>query len=136
MLECEENNYLSNIKMQTQQLFENLKTSAKGLSYSEVEKRIQSYGLNQLNIKKRDPWWLKFLRQFTDLMVLVLIGAAVISIVVAISQNQTEEMADAYIILGIVLLNAIIGFAQEFKAEKALEALQNLIAPKARVLRN
>lgn len=89
-----------------------------------------------MDIKKQDPLWLKFLRQFTDLMVIVLIVAAFIAIAVAVIEDKPEELTDAYIILGIVFLNAIIGFVQEFKAEKALEALQSLIAPKARVLRD
>ena len=117
-------------------VFKKFNTSPKGLSSQEVVIRLKKYGLNEIKAQKKDPLWLKFLRQFTDLMVLVLIGAALVSIIVAVIQKHYAEMSDAYIILGIVFLNAIIGFVQEYKAEKALEALQRLIAPKTRVMRN
>ena len=112
-------------------VFKKFNTSPKGLSSQEVVIRLKKYGLNEIKAQKKDPLWLKFLRQFTDLMVLVLIGAALVSIIVAVIQKHYAEMSDAYIILGIVFLNAIIGFVQEYKAEKALEALQRLIAPKS-----
>jgi calcium-translocating P-type ATPase len=119
----------------SQHFFSSLETSPDGLSQGEAEARLLIHGLNQLEIKKKEPLWITFFRQFTDLMVLVLIGAALVAIAGALIEDQTEELVDAYIILGVVFLNALIGFIQEFKAEKALEALKNLIAPKARVIR-
>lgn len=106
-----------------------------GLKPAEVQKRLQQFGFNELDTSHKVPLWQKFLRQFKDLMVLILIGAAFVSIVVALIENTTEELIDAYVILGIVVLNAFIGFIQEYRTEKALEALQQLMSPRARVMR-
>lgn len=116
--------------------FQKHKSRSSGLSSQEASERLEDYGYNKLKVKKQEPLWLKFLHQFTDLMVVVLITAAVVSIIVALIEKKPEELTDAYIILGIVFLNAIIGFMQEFKAEKALEALQKMVAPRVRVIRD
>ncbi len=106
-----------------------LETSGKGLSANAVEKKTAQYGPNRLTEKKKRPPWLLFLRQFKDFMILVLLVAAVISAIAG-------DMTDAIIILVIVLLNAIIGFIQEYRAEKAMDALKQLATPDARVIRN
>jgi len=106
-----------------------------GLTRKEAEERLEEFGLNELRVKPNTPLWKKLLNQFTDLMVLILLGAAIISAGIAIYHHKTEELTEAYVILGIVILNALIGFIQEFKTEKALEALQKLVAPQARVIR-
>ncbi len=106
-----------------------LETSGKGLSDSAVEQKTAQYGPNRLTEKKKRPPWLLFLRQFKDFMILVLLVAAVISAIAG-------DMTDAIIILVIVLLNAIIGFIQEYRAEKAMDALKQLATPDARVIRN
>src|SRR5215208_5520095 len=92
------------------------KSSFKGLTSAEVEQRVREYGANQLIAKKKKPVWLLFLYQFKDFMILVLIAAAVIAGIVG-------DRADTIIILVIVMLNAIVGFVQEYRAEKAMEAL-------------
>lgn len=106
-----------------------LETSGKGLSANAVEKKTAQYGPNRLMEKKKRPPWLLFLRQFKDFMILVLLVAAVISAIAG-------DMTDAIIILVIVLLNAIVGFIQEYRAEKAMNALKQLATPDARVIRN
>lgn len=106
-----------------------LETSGKGLSANAVEKKTAQYGPNRLTEKKKRPPWLLFLRQFKDFMILVLLVAAVISAIAG-------DMTDAIIILVIVLLNAIVGFIQEYRAEKAMDALKQLATPDARVIRN
>ena len=111
------------------QLFRLFKTTENGLSSSEAKTRLTKYGHNELIAKKKKPLWLSFLEEFTDLMVIILIVAAAIA-------GLAGEPTDAGVILFIVLLNAIIGFVQKFKAEKALEALQNMLSPHAKVLRN
>jgi len=110
-------------------IFRELKTREGGLSQEEAEFRMKKYGANELKVKKKTPMWMYFLYEFTDLMVMILIIAAVIALIAG-------EFKDAIVILVIVLINAIIGFVQKFKAEKAIEALQKMVAPTARVIRN
>lgn len=100
-----------------------------GLTTAEAEKLLQKFGPNLIEGKKRTPLILQFLSQFKDLMVIILIAASVFAFF-------ADEPVDASIILGIVFLNATIGFVQEFKAEKAVEALKKLLSPKARVIRD
>lgn len=103
--------------------------SNKGLSSSEAVKRRQRYGLNEVVRKHRKHAISMFFSQFSDFMVLILIGATAVS-------AWLGEVEDAITIMCIVLLNAILGFFQEFKAEKSLEALKRLSAPSARVIRS
>lgn len=112
-----------------QELFAEFKTSKDGLSQNEALFRLKKYGANELKVKKKTPWWIHFVKEFTDLMVLILIFAAVIA-------GFAGEMRETIVILVIVFINAIIGFVQKFKAEKAIEALKKLIAPTARVIRD
>lgn len=107
-----------------------------GLSSKEAHKLLQKYGENIIRETGKIPLWRKFLEQFTDFMVLTLMGAAVIAFLVAIIQNNYSEMIDVYMILGIVILNAIIGFVQEYKSEKAIEALKKMVSPHGKVYRD
>ena len=108
--------------------------SEKGLSSDEVAKRYETYGRNELKAKEKKSLLSKFLDQFKDFMIIVLIIAAIISGIVGI--NQGEGIADTCIILIVVVVNAIIGVAQENKAEKSLEALQKLSSHVAKVIRD
>jgi Ca2+-transporting ATPase len=100
-----------------------------GLTSEEAARRLARYGRNEIREQEgRGPWQM-FLGQFTDFMILMLLGAAVIS-------GFIGELEDAAAILAIVVLNAIIGFVQEYRAEKALRALKQLAALKARSLRD
>jgi len=112
-----------------EEIFKELNSSIKGLKSSDASRRLEKYGYNELKVKKRKPWWLHFLQEFTDLMVVILIIAALIAIFAG-------EWRDAIVILAIVLINAIIGFVQKFRAEKAIEALKKMVAPTVRVLRD
>ena len=107
----------------------------KGLSTEEVEKRLGEFGPNALKEKKRKPIILKFLSQFLDFMVIILLIAAVISTVIAIREDPTE-IVEGIIIFVVVLINAILGTWQESKAEKSLDALKSLSTPNAKVIRN
>ncbi|MGE5195131.1 MAG: cation-translocating P-type ATPase, partial [Deltaproteobacteria bacterium] len=100
-----------------------------GLSARQVAERHEKYGPNELAAAREQPLWRKFLGQFNDLVIWILIVAALISGVLG-------EWTDATAIIAIVLLNAVLGFVQEEKAERALAALQKLAAPLARVLRD
>ena len=111
---------------ETQQL---LKTSKNGLHQSDAEERLLENGKNELVEKKKKPFWLLLLNQFKDLMIIILLVAATISIAIG-------DLKDAALILIIVLMNALIGFIQEYKAEKAMAALKKMSALNSLVRRN
>lgn len=103
-----------------------LNSNLDGLSLNEANKRLQENGENKLIEKKADPLIVKFLKQFSDVMVIILLCAAFITSLVAIYEKNYSEFIDVGIILAIVLINAIIGVVQEQKAENALEALKKM----------
>jgi len=100
----------------------------KGLSLKEVHRRLVEVGKNVLAIKKRVNPVFMFLGQFKDFMVLILLAAMVVS-------GLLGEIADAVTILAFTLVNTILGFIQEYRAERSMESLRSLTAPEARVLR-
>ena len=106
-----------------------LGTSPDGLSPETVEQRLAEHGKNQIADAKKKTVWQMLWHQFTDVMILVLIAAAVVSGVVG-------ELKSTWVILAIIVLNAIIGFVQEYQAEKSMEALKKMAASQARVMRN
>lgn len=103
-----------------------------GLSSQEVEKRLQSFGRNELEVKKQESLLKKVLGQLEDPMIIVLLIAAFLSYV----SSGFEDWIDSVIILLIVVINAIISISQENNASKSLEALQKMSAPLAKVIRN
>jgi len=100
-----------------------------GITTPEAEKRLTEYGFNEITERKKNPAWLLFLYQFKNFMIIVLIVAAVISAVIG-------DITDTLVIIAIVILNAIVGFVQEYRAERAMEALKNMAVSNARVIRN
>lgn len=107
-----------------------------GISVAEAKKRLEKNGANELARKKPKSKIVKFLEQFKDVMIIILLVAAVISFVMACIEGEAKEFFEPILILLIVVINAIMGVVQENKAEKALEALQNMSAPKSRVIRD
>lgn len=107
-----------------------------GLTDEQVLQRKQQYGENRLREKKKKTNLQRFLDQFKDVMILILIGAALISFVIACVEGNPKEFFEPALILLIVVVNAIMGVMQESKAEKALDALKGLSAPHARAIRN
>ncbi len=105
-----------------------------GLSTTEAKKRQEESGFNELQQAKKKSLFVKFLEQFKDFMIIVLIIAAIVSGIVGVAQG--EGIIDTIIILIVVIANAIIGVAQEAKAEKSLEALQKLSGHEAKVIRD
>jgi Ca2+-transporting ATPase len=105
-----------------------LKTSKNGLRETEAYQRLKKYGLNQLHLEKKISPFRIFFQQFNNALVLILFIAAVVSITIS-------SLIDAVLIITILLANAIFGFVQDYKAEKAIEALKNLSAVKAIVIR-
>ena len=107
-----------------------------GLTAAEAEKRLQEYGANVLKEKKKKTNLQRFLDQFKDVMILILVAAAIVSFVIAWIEGDAKAFFEPCLILLIVILNAIMGVLQESKAERALDALKGLSAPHARVLRD
>jgi len=106
-----------------------------GLTQAQVDAKLAEFGPNKLREKKKKTMLQRFLDQFKDVMILILIAAAVVSFVIAITEGGGHAFFEPLLIIVIVVINAIMGVMQESKAEKALDALKNMSAPKARVIR-
>ncbi|MFH0832735.1 MAG: calcium-translocating P-type ATPase, SERCA-type [Candidatus Aenigmatarchaeota archaeon] len=115
-------------KSEIKDVFESLHTGENGLTSDEAKQRLQKYGLNQIEEKKKTSDIVLFLNQFRSVLISILIVATAISAFLG-------EILDAAVIFIIVVMNAFLGFFQEKKAEKALEALKKLAAPNAEVMR-
>ena len=111
-----------------------VKSSAQGLSSQEAARRLEANGKNKLAEGKKDSLLKRFVSQLTDPMIIILLAAAAISGVLAVVEG--ESFADVIIILAVVIINAVLGVYQESKAEKAIEALQEMSAATSRVLRD
>jgi Ca2+-transporting ATPase len=117
--------------------------TSNGLTTQEAQERLKKYGYNALVAKKRRTALHMFLDEFKDIFILLLIGATILSALIGYnellngeSQQVLESFADTITIGAIVILVAVTGFVQEYRAEKALEAMKKLTAPKARVIRD
>jgi len=120
---------------ETKNVIEKLNSNLeKGLTEEQVKAAREKYGYNELEAKKKKTLLVKFLEQFKDFMIIVLIIAAIVSGIVGVAEG--EGITDTIIILVVVIVNAVIGVAQENKAEKSLEALQKLSAHASKVIRN
>ena len=106
-----------------------------GLNEKQVEDKQNKFGLNKLEEKKKESIFIKFIKQFNDFMIIILIIASIISAVVARLEGNNDYI-DSIIIIAIVVFNAIMGLVQETKAEKSLEALKKMTAPTCKVKRN
>ena len=118
----------------TNSVLTEVNSSAEGLSMQEAEQRLIANGKNKLAEGKKDSLLKRFVNQLMDPMILILLGAAAISGVLAVVEN--ESFADVIIILAVVIINAVLGVYQESKAEKAIEALQEMSAATSKVLRD
>ena len=110
--------------------------TVEGLSSSQVKERTEKYGPNKLQEKKKKTWMQRFFEQFKDAMIVILIIASIISFVIACIEKNPNEFFEPALILLIVVLNAIMGVMQESKAEKAIEALQEIAAATSKVIRD
>ena len=106
-------------KQDIEKVFSELGTSAHGLSSEEASKRLAKFGPNELKEVKKRTLFMMFIDQFRDFMIMVLIAAAVVS-------GMIGELVDTLAIVVIVILNAVIGFVQEYRAEKAMKALKKM----------
>ena len=115
-----------------QDLEKELDTSAtEGISEASVASRVSTYGKNELKEEKKETLFVKFLKEFTDPLIIILLIAALVSVLV-----DPNEWIESVIILVVVLINAILGVYQENSAEKSLEALKKLSSPSAKVIRD
>jgi len=130
--------------MSEEELLEMLGASQEGLSQNEAEKRLKEYGYNELAEKRRRTALQIFLAQFKNIFVIMLLIAIIISVVIGYYEIRAaieprvwiETYVDAVAIGAIVILNAVVGFVQEHRSEKAMEAMGKLTAPRTRVLRS
>ena len=114
----------------------NLKTNISyGITNEEAESRLKQYGKNELKDKKKESFIIKFIKQFNDFMIIILIIASIVSAIVT-KLDGSNDYFDSIIIIFIVVLNALMGVIQEAKAEKSLEALKSMTAPVAKVKRD
>jgi Ca2+-transporting ATPase len=111
------------------ELFTQFGSSAGGISSEEASRRLQKYGKNELKEAPPEPWWMLLIEQFNSPVIWVLIGAVLISVFIG-------EMIDAVVVGAILLLNALLGFFQEYRAEKAIEALKKMAGLRAVVIRD
>ena len=118
----------------TADVFEEIDSSANGLTSEESQKRLEKNGKNKLAEAKKPSVIKKFFAELADPMIIILLIAAAVSAVTAALQN--ESFTDVFIILAVVLINAVLGVVQESKAEKAIEALQKITAATSKVLRD
>ena len=115
-------------------VIEALQSSEEGLSAAEAQSRLEKNGKNKLVEPKRDSLIKKFFAEFADPMIIVLLVAAVLSAITAVYEG--ESLADVFIILFVVVLNATLGVIQESKAEKAIDALKEMTSATSKVLRD
>src|SRR2546428_13164433 len=116
-------------------VLQRLESSPIGLTTRESAARLARVGPNELVQTTRISPLRILLSQFTDVLVIVLIIAAIISAALGLAQNETSDLYDAILIIAIVIMNAVLGFFQEYRAERSLEALKTLAAPRAHVVR-
>jgi len=116
-------------KKPIEDIFKELSTGVDGLSQAEAQVRIERYGLNKLVEDEKVPAWQTVLHQFKDPLIYILLIAATITILL-------QDYIDAGVIIAVVVLNAIIGFVQEYKAEESIRSLKKLLALKAFVVRD
>ena len=125
---------------EVQSVLDEVKSTATGLSSDEASKRLEQNGKNKLAEAKKVPLIVRFFKQMADPMIIILLAAAAISAVTAVIEmrggGDGEGFTDVFIILAVVLLNAVLGVFQESKAEKAIEALQEMSAATSKVLRD
>ena len=118
------------------QILKEYNTTKKGLSSIQAKERLQKYGKNELAKVKKASKLKMFFKQFCDFMIIILLVAAIVCAVVAVVEKEYSDLIDVGVILAIVIINAIIGFVQENKAENALAQLKKISQPVATVMRD
>lgn len=119
-----------------EECFNDVKSNVAGLSSDEARQRLISYGKNTIENFKKKNLILIFLRQFLNVMIIMLLAAGIISTIFAIINNSINEAIDSIVIFLIVIINSFIGFSQEIKADKSLQNLKKLTLREAKVIRD
>jgi Ca2+-transporting ATPase len=133
----EQEREVEHYRQSAEQVLADLATDPKaGLDAAEAARRLEKYGRNELTAERPVPAWRKFLRQFDDVLVILLIVATVISLGIWLIERDTELPYDSIAIFAVVLLNAVMGYVQQTRAEQAVAALRRMSAAQARVIRN
>ncbi len=122
--------------LKLKEVFHRLRTEGIGLRQKEAEQRLLKYGANEIQVGKKISPFRIFAEQFKSLLVIILIMAAIVSYLIGIFPGQEARVVDSLLILLIVLANGIFGFLQNYKAERSIEALRRLVAPRAKVIRD
>ncbi|MEW6035192.1 MAG: cation-translocating P-type ATPase [Candidatus Micrarchaeota archaeon] len=120
----------------TEEVFKELKCGPGGLSAQEAQRRLDAHGKNSIAIKKEISPLAIFVNQFKNMLVMLLLLAALVSFGISLLRPEEAEFIDSILIFAIVIANAVFGFVQEYKAEKSIEALTKMAAPRARVIRD
>lgn len=120
--------------LEIKEVLSSLKTAPHGLSQEEAQRRLAEHGPNELQEKKRASPWMLFLEQFKDFLILILLIAAIIS--GALAAWGEGDVWDPILIVIIILFATILGFVQEYRSEKALDALKKMTAPTATAIRS
>ena len=121
---------------QIDEVMSELSVDSNGLSSQEAQKRLSEYGPNEIKKEKGKSPVLLFLAQFTEVLMVILLLAMFLSLGLGIYENSMEEIYGAIIIFAIIIASAVLSFTQEYRSEKAVEALKRMTAPTATVLRN
>src|SRR6056297_1226058 len=116
-------------QLKVEEIFKKLGTDKEGLSVDEAQKRLKKYGENEMNISHGTPKWALFLLQFKDVLTIMLVVAAGMSLLI-------RNFRDAFVMLSIVVINVIIGFVQEHKAEQIMSSLKKMVQSPAKVFRD
>lgn len=124
-MEADQQNKILYHTMEISDVIKSLDSSYEGISDEEAGKRLEKFGRNEIEEGKKRTLFMMFLDQFKNLMIIVLIVAAIVSFVA----SKGEDIADSIIILAVVIINAVMGVFQESKAEKALDALKRCRHP-------
>lgn len=124
-----DSNHIPEYQVDTTQVYKNFQTSKNGLDSVIAKERLGRFGPNTLTESHKTPWIVRYLKQFLDFMILLLLASSIISYFLG-------DKRTAFVLLALIAFNTIIGFTQEYKAEKVMESLVRLVVPEAKVRRN
>ena len=123
-------------KCSKEEIFNKLKTGESGLSIVEADKRLKEYGKNELQKEKKQSFIKRFFKQFLNIMVAILLFSSAVSISIAIVSKEYSDLFEGFVILFIVIMNALIGVAQEYKAQACLDELKKYDKHTVKTIRN